>query len=105
MTGLELRNGIVEYAIWLQLLSRGVLAGYSTNAFARHPVLRFFPPLTVTESEIDHAISALDDALAALNRKPTILYDLANLALPMQYRIPNFALRVVSRLLLSGDRR
>jgi len=105
MTGLELRSGIVEYAIWLQLLSRGVLAGYSTNAFARHPVLRFFPPLTVTESEIDQAMSALDDSLTVLSRRPALLYDLANLALPMQYRIPNFALRTVSRLLLSGDRR
>jgi len=101
MTGLELRSGIVEYAIWLQLLSHGVLAGYSTNAFARHPVLRFFPPLTVTESEIDQAMSALDDSLAALSRRPAVLYDLANLALPMQYRIPDVALRTVSRLLLS----
>lgn len=105
MTGLELRSGIVEYAIWLQLLSHGVLAGYSTNAFARHPVLRFFPPLTVTDSEIDQALSALDDSLTALSRKPAVLYDLANLAMPVQYRIPDFALRTVSRLLLSGDRR
>lgn len=101
MTGIELRSGIAEYAVWLQLLERGVLAGFSTNSHARTPVLRFFPPLTIGHQDIDRAIDALSDSLTALDRKPTLLYDLANAALPLQYRLPKSFLRLVTRALLS----
>lgn len=101
MTGIELRSGIVEYAVWLQLLKRGVLAGLSTNSHARTPVLRFFPPLTVGRDDIDTMLEALADSLAALSRKPTLLFDLADLTLPMQYRMPVPWLRTVTRALLS----
>jgi putrescine aminotransferase len=101
MAGVELRSGIAEYAVWLRMLARGVLAGYSTNAYARRPVLRFFPPLIVEPADIDRALAALDDSLVELSRRPLILYDIANLALPLQYRIPRPVLRLVTRALLS----
>jgi hypothetical protein len=72
----------------MQLLKRGVIGGYSTNSAAKHPVMRLFPPLIITPAEIDQAVDALDSSLSELERKPTLLYDLANLALKVQYQLP-----------------
>ncbi|MEV4619238.1 aspartate aminotransferase family protein [Asanoa sp. NPDC049573] len=101
MAGIELRSGLAEYAIWLRMLDRGVLTGFSTNSHARRPVLRFFPPLIVSPVEIDEALAALDDALTGLGRTPAIVYDAAALLLPWQYRMPKPALRLATRLLLA----
>jgi putrescine aminotransferase len=43
-----------------QLLKRGVCVAYALN---NPRVLRFEPPLIITEAEIDFAVSAVDDSL------------------------------------------
>jgi len=92
---------MAEYGLWLALLRRGILTGFSTNSHARTPVLRFFPPLTVERADIDRALAALADSLAELGRTPTTLLDLADVALPLQYRLPRAWLRTVGRALFS----
>jgi putrescine aminotransferase len=99
MAGVKLRNAMVENAVWLQLLKRGVLAGLSTNSRAEKPVLRLFPPLTVELDEVDVAVGALDEALDQLERRPALLFDLANHALRVQYHFPKLLLRGGARLL------
>ena len=49
MTGVRLRNNILESAVWMQMLRRRVITGLSTNDHTAHPVLRFFPPLTIED--------------------------------------------------------
>lgn len=99
MTGVKLRNNIVESAVWMQLLKRKLLSGLSTNNHTAHPVLRFFPPLTVTRAEIDIATEAFHDAIKELARKPCLLYDLANQAFKVQHYLPLPFLRFGARLL------
>ncbi|PTL76223.1 aspartate aminotransferase family protein [Vitiosangium sp. GDMCC 1.1324] len=88
MTGLRVRNPAVETAITMALGKRGVHVGHSMNETAPHPVLRFYPPLTVTEAEIDQSLEALEQALEGLGRIPGRVYDLLDVIVRRQYRIP-----------------
>jgi putrescine aminotransferase len=99
MTGVRLRNNMVENAVWMQLLKRRVLAGLSTNPLTPTPVMRFFPPLVVSEPEIDEAVGALKESLAELDRFPGLLHDLANQAAKIQYHLPKPVLRGLATLL------
>ncbi len=80
MTGLVLRNRAVEFALYLKMLRRGVLTGLSLNARAPHPVLRFYPPLDVTEAQIATALATLRDALIEVERLPGPVLDLVHAA-------------------------
>jgi putrescine aminotransferase len=102
MTGARHRNSMVENAVWLQMIRRGVITGLSTNTRALRPVLRFYPPLTVERQEIDITIEAFHDSLRELSRLPSLVYDLANEAIKIQYHLPRFVLRGVARLLAPG---
>lgn len=95
MTGAKVRNNMVENALWLQMLKRRVVVGLSTNPVTPTPVMRFFPPLTVTRDEIDQAIAAFRDALTEMNRMPGLALDLANQAAKFQYRMPKWLLRPI----------
>jgi putrescine aminotransferase len=88
MTGLRVRNPAVETAITIGLGKRGVHVGHSMNESARHPVLRFYPPLTVSEAEIDEALSALNETMAQLCRRSTLAFDLMNQIVKRQFRLP-----------------
>jgi putrescine aminotransferase len=99
MTGVRLRNNMVENAVWMQLVKRKVIAGLSTNPMTPTPVMRFFPPLIVEEADIDVAAAALDESLAELDRLPGIVHDLANQAAKIQYRLPKPVLRGLAALL------
>lgn len=88
MTGIRVRNPAVETAITVELGKHKVHVGHSMNESAKHPVLRFYPPLTVSEEEIDQAIAALHQALATLAQKPTLFYDLFNQLVKRQYQLP-----------------
>lgn len=99
MTGVKLRNNMVENAVWMQMLKRKVLTGLSTNPMARSPVMRFFPPLVVEQHEIDLALDALADSLSELDRQPGLMFDLANQVAKVQYRVPKPLLRVLARAL------
>ena len=95
MTGIKLRNNMVENALWLQMLKRKVITGLSTNPVTPTPVMRFFAPLTVTRQHIDVALEALDDSLRELTRFPGLALDLANQVAKIQFRIPKPVLRAV----------
>lgn len=88
MTGLRVRNPAVETAITMQLGKRKVHVGHSLNESVKHPVLRFYPPLTVSAEEIDQVLAALEEALAVLDRTPGLMYDLFNQLVKRQYRLP-----------------
>ncbi|MBV1774956.1 aspartate aminotransferase family protein [Burkholderiaceae bacterium DAT-1] len=92
MTGLKMRNPAVETALTIALGKRGVHVGHSMNESCEHPVLRFYPPLTVTEAQIDQALAALDDALQELGKKPVFVFDLMNQIIKRQYRLPRSVL-------------
>jgi putrescine aminotransferase len=104
MTGVKLRNNMLEIAVWIQMLKRRVITGLSTNPMTPTPVMRFFPPLIVEEGEIDVAVDALDDSLKELARVPGLLLDLANQAAKVQYHLPRPILRGVARM-FSGPAR
>ena len=93
MTGIAVRNPAVESGITMLLGKRGVHAGHSMNEHARHPVLRFYPPLTVTEEEIDILLAALDETLQRLEQTGTIMLDLLNVIATRQYALPKSILR------------
>ena len=99
MTGLKLRNNMVENALWLQMLKRKVITGLSTNPATPTPVMRFFAPLTVQRPEIDLALAALDESLRELDRFPGILLDLANQAAKIQFHLPKPMLRGILKAL------
>jgi len=92
MTGLKVRNPAVETAIAAGLSRLGVHAGHSLNEKAPHPVLRFYPPLTVTIGEINEALGALDQVMEGLARKPAWSFDLFNQLVRRQYRLPPWLL-------------
>jgi putrescine aminotransferase len=99
MTGLQLRNRMVENALWLQLLKRRVVAALSLSRAAA-PVLRLYPPLTVTAREIDIVLEALDESLTEMGRRLwTPVYDLGDASLRFQYRMPAAVLRRGARLI------
>jgi putrescine aminotransferase len=99
MVGLRLRNRVVENALWLQLLKRGVLGALSLSV-ARTPVLRLYPPLTVERDELERVLDVLDESLAELRRRlrPSV-YDLGDQSLRFQHRLPPSLLRRGARLI------
>lgn len=99
MAGLRLRNRMVENALWLQLLRRGVLSAHSLSAAAT-PVLRFYPPMTVAREDIDRVLEMLDDSLVELGRRLwPIAYDIGDWSLRFQHRMPASVLRHGARLI------
>ncbi len=94
MTGIKVKNSIVENAIWLQMLKRGVITGLSTNTHADHPVLRFFPPMIINREEIEKALLALDDSMKELCRLPMFFLVLAQKVFKYQFFLPTWLLRV-----------
>ncbi|KYC40902.1 hypothetical protein WA1_25125 [Scytonema hofmannii PCC 7110] len=88
MTGLRVRNSAVETAITIELGKHKIHVGHSMNESAKYPVLRFYPPLTVTAEEIDRVLAALHEVLTSLNQKPALFYDLFNQLVKRQYRLP-----------------
>ena len=104
MLGLRARSVLVEHALWLQLLSRGVVGGLSTNASTRQPVLRVFPPLTISYEEIGAGVVALSDALETLRRWPSLLLRSAELSFHAQHYLPMPLLRLGCRMFRLGRR-
>jgi putrescine aminotransferase len=88
MTGLKVRNPAVETAITIGLAKRGVHVGHSLNESAVNPVLRFYPPLTVSSEDIAKALAALNETLDEMARKPPVVFDALNQVIRRQYRLP-----------------
>jgi len=99
MLGVRMRNRMVENAVWLQLVKRGVLTALSLSVSAT-PVLRLYPPLTVERAEIARALEALDESLRAVRRRfKPVVYDLGNETLRIQHHLPASLLRSGARLI------
>lgn len=90
MLGIKVRNPAVETAIVSVMGKMGVHLGHSMNESADHPVLRFYPSLLVTEEEIDICLSTLGNTMARLSARPVWFYDLFNLLIRRQYRLPRW---------------
>lgn len=90
MTGLKVRNPAVETAIVSVMGKMGVHLGHSMNESAETPVLRFYPSLLVTEEEIQLCLAALEKTMARLGSRPAMFYDLFNLLVRRQYRLPRW---------------
>jgi putrescine aminotransferase len=89
MRGVRVRSRVVENALWLQLRRRNVVVGLSLNSAAATPVLRVYPPLTVSREELDRLMEALYDSLLSLERlRPRAIYALAAPALALQFWLP-----------------
>ncbi|GHE57342.1 aspartate aminotransferase family protein [Streptomyces capitiformicae] len=88
MTGLRTRNPSVENLISMQMAARGIHLGHSLNEQMDQPVLRFYPPLTVSAAEIERVLVALDASLDWLDRRPAWLMRRITWLLRRQYRLP-----------------
>jgi putrescine aminotransferase len=99
MTGIKLRNCLLENAVWLQLLKRKVIGGLSTNNHTSRPIMRLTPPLIIEKEEIDMAVTALEESLMELDRMPCAVYDLGNEVHKYQYYLPKAFLRFGTDLL------
>jgi hypothetical protein len=78
---------LIEHALWLQLLSRKMIGGLSTNSVTHTPVLRVFPPLTISYPEIDKGLDALEASFYSVNRWPDAVLGMANKAFAYRHYI------------------
>ena len=90
MTGLKVRNPAVETAIVSVMGKMGVHLGHSMNESADRPVLRFYPSLLVTDEEVDLCLAALEKTMARLGGRPSIFYDVFNILIRRQYKLPRW---------------
>lgn len=88
MTGLRLKGAVWEALISMELTKRGVHAGHSMNEKASAPVLRFYPPLTITEAQIREVLQALEESLETVAAKPRWVLKLMAPIIRNLYRIP-----------------
>lgn len=91
MTGIRLRGAVFEALISTELMRRGVHAGHSMDERAVSPVLRFYPPLTITLAQVDQVLQALAEALAVVARLPRWKQRLLRPVIGNLYKLP-FAL-------------
>ncbi len=70
MIGFEFRMDEVGELVVAQLLKRGVCVAYTLN---NPRVLRFEPPLIITESQIQFAVQAVEEALAEVSELLALL--------------------------------
>ena len=101
MLGMKLRNNVVEYSLWLQLLKRGVIGGLSTNLTTKNPVMRIFPNLTISYEEINEACILIENSLLALRKKPLWFLDLNNALFKYQFHLPFYLLKTGKKLLIT----
>lgn len=88
MAGLRVRNPSVELLVSMGMAQRGIHTGHSLNESIDHPVLRFYPPATVSEKEIDRVLTALEETLVWLDRRPRVLTDAITWLLRKRYDLP-----------------
>jgi putrescine aminotransferase len=88
MAGLRTRNPAVETLISMGMAQRGIHTGHSLNEDIDHPVLRFYPPLTVDAAQIGRVLAALEEVLTGLDRWPRAATRCVTGLLRRQYRLP-----------------
>jgi putrescine aminotransferase len=88
MTGLKTRNPAVELLVSMGMARRGIHTGHSLNEQIDHPVLRFYPPATVSEQEIDRVLKAAEETLTWLDKRSRLLTKVLTWVLRRQYKLP-----------------
>ncbi|MCO7188671.1 MULTISPECIES: aminotransferase class III-fold pyridoxal phosphate-dependent enzyme [unclassified Pseudoalteromonas] len=88
MTGLKCASPAVETAITMMMGRHNIHLGHSMNEKATHPVLRFYPPLTVSHDEVTRCITALEGVLATLGKRPKLFLKLMNALIKRQFTMP-----------------
>ena len=88
MTGLKTRNPAVELLVSMGMARRGIHTGHSLNEQIDHPVLRFYPPATITTDQIDRVLQAADETLTWLDKRSRLLTKALTWVLRRQYRLP-----------------
>ena len=103
MAGLRTRNPSVELLISMVMARHGIHTGHSLNEQIDHPVLRFYPPLTVAAEEIDRVLQALEATMTWLDRRPRRLTDGITRLLRRQYRLPGWLVLKLSHSKMRVD--
>lgn len=88
MTGLRTRNPAVELLLSMGMARRGVHTGHSLNEQIDHPVLRFYPPATISTEQIDVVLAALEETLTWLDKRSRLFTRVLTWVLRRQYRLP-----------------
>jgi putrescine aminotransferase len=88
MTGIRLKGAVWEAMISMELTKRGVHAGHSMNEKASAPVLRFYPPLTISVDEVRQVLMALEESLEVVAAKPRWMLKLMAPIIRNLYLIP-----------------
>jgi putrescine aminotransferase len=70
------------------MAQHGIHTGHSLNEDIDHPVLRFYPPLTVDAAQIGRVLAALEEVLTGLDRWPRAATRCVTGLLRRQYRLP-----------------
>lgn len=104
MIGLRLRNSLIEQALWLQMIHRGVMTGISMNTVVDTPAMRIFPPLNVGRSEIAQLVTVLEESLAALSATAAWRYDWVNYCMVRtQFRLPRRIMRLGADMVMPPE--
>lgn len=93
MTGLRLRGAVFEALLSMELTKRGIHAGHSMNEKASEPVLRFYPPLTISDNDISSVLSAISDSLSVIAKKPKWQLRVMSAMIHNLYKVPYSWLR------------
>ncbi|WP_246794354.1 aspartate aminotransferase family protein [Burkholderia perseverans] len=93
MTGLRLKGAVYESLLSMELGKRNVHAGHSMNERAERPVLRYYPPLTVSAATIDEVLARSREALEAVAALPAWKIAVMRRVTRSMYHLPNALLR------------
>jgi len=93
MTGLRLKGAVYESLLSMELGKRNVHTGHSMNERAERPVLRYYPPLTVSAETIDDVLDRSREALEAVAALPAWKVAVMRRVTRSMYRLPNALLR------------
>lgn len=94
MTGVKCASPGIELMLLMGMDKHNIHLGYSLNESAPHPVLRFYPPLSVTHKQIDEVIDALSVVLSGIASKPSMLLSFMNWFTKRKYSFPAWFYRL-----------
>ncbi|WP_191830425.1 aspartate aminotransferase family protein [Pseudomonas fluorescens] len=88
MTGIRLNGAVYEALICTALGRKGIHAGHSMNEKAKQPVLRFYPPLTITLAQVEHVLTELEQVLDSVSSQPRWKLKLLSGVISNLYKLP-----------------
>ncbi|WP_341659460.1 aspartate aminotransferase family protein [Vibrio sp.] len=88
MTGLRLKGAKYETLLSKGLSERGVHVGHSMNEKATAPVLRFYPPLMVSDEIIDEVLEHTSQALSEIAQLSRLKLSAVSIMTENMYKLP-----------------